>query len=169
MMRILTIIAAATSCIAASAAAAEDRAAETEIGALRGAFVEAVARGDFAALGALLAEGAVLVQPGTAEWEAMRAAAGGAPYPPGAAMEIRPLEVKVIDDQWAFEFGTTRIAYADPASGERREVRDTYLIVLRNDGDGWGPYREVASASPPPGGWPDGPEPDAPETDAESQ
>ncbi len=34
------------------------------------------------------------------------------------------------------------------------QLRDTYLILFRNTGDGWKAFREVASSSPPPGGWP---------------
>ncbi len=44
--------------------------------------------------------------------------------------------------------------YTPEARVTAQQLRDTYLVLFRNTGDGWKVYREVASAAPPPSGWP---------------
>ena len=72
----------------------------------------------------------------------------------GARIKIRPIELVALSSEWAYEFGTSTTTYTPPGATEPVKLRDTYLILLRNTGDGWKAYREVASASPPPSGWP---------------
>jgi hypothetical protein len=95
-----------------------------------------------------------MVRPGSPDWEAMSAAAGGAPFPRGAKIDIKPIEVVVLNKEWAYEFGTSITTYTPEGADGVQQLRDTYLILLRNSGDGWKAYREVASSSPPPNGWP---------------
>lgn len=154
-MAILLPALAACSDAEQSVAAPVDRvAAAGEIDALREQFQRAVAEGDMATLGAIVTTDAILLQPGSAEWKKMQATAGGAPFPPGATIKITPFQTTVIDAEWAFERGASLVTYPDPESGDEIELRDAYLIIFRNDGDGWRLYREVASASVPPEGWP---------------
>jgi ketosteroid isomerase-like protein len=122
---------------------------------LRSAYESAVASGDLSAFAPLIAEGAVMVRPGAVDWTAMAADAGGAPFPPGATIAIRPIEVIALSSEWAYEFGTSTTTYTPQGAGVPVKLRDTYLILLRNTGDGWKAYREVASSAPPPGGWPE--------------
>jgi ketosteroid isomerase-like protein len=127
-----------------------------EIDKLRSAYETAVASGRIEAMFPLLAEGAVMVHPGAADWKAMEAAASGAPFPVGARIAIRPIEVVTLSEEWAYEFGTSTTTYTPPGSKEIAQLRDTYLILFRKTAEGWKAYREVASSSPPPGGWPGG-------------
>jgi ketosteroid isomerase-like protein len=126
----------------------------SQIDELRSAYEAAVATGSLQAMTALLADGAVMVRPGGQDWDAMAAAASGAPFPPGARIAIKPLEVVVLNDEWAYEFGTAVTTYTPDGEDTERRLRDTYLILFRNTGSGWKAFREVASSSPPPGGWP---------------
>lgn len=134
--------------------AAEQASIKAEIDALRSAYESAVASGNPATLTPLLANGAVMVHPGAPDWNAMAAAAKGAPFPPGAKIDIRPVEVVALDREWAYEFGSSITTYTPAGSDTPQQLRDTYLVLFRNTGDGWKAYREVASAAPPPGGWP---------------
>lgn len=134
--------------------AAERASIESEIDKLRSAYETAVASGNPATMGPLLADGAVMVRPGAPDWDAMAAAAKGAPYPPGAKITITPREFVALNREWAYEFGTSITTYTPEGADTPQQLRDTYLIVFRNTGDGWKAYREVASAAPPPGGWP---------------
>ena len=127
---------------------------KAEIDKLRTDYEAAVAAGDITAMLPLLADGAVMVHPGSPEWVAMAAAAQGLPFPPGAVIDIRPIEVVGLNDEWGYEFGTATTTYTPPGSAETTHLHDTYLLLLRNSGDGWKAYREVASSGPPPGGWP---------------
>ncbi|MEX0734350.1 MAG: nuclear transport factor 2 family protein [Steroidobacteraceae bacterium] len=133
---------------------AEQATIRAEIDKLRAAYEAAVASGTPETMGSLLADGAVMVQPGAPDWNAMAAAAKGAPFPPGATITIKPAEVVALNREWAYEFGTSITTYTPVGTVTPQRLRDTYLIVFRNTGDGWKAYREVASAAPPPGGWP---------------
>ena len=135
-------------------AAVEPLAFRAEIDKLRSEYETAVAAGDSNALAAVLADGAVMVRPGAPDWNAMAAAASGAPFPPGAKIAISPIEVVALSKEWAYEFGTATTTYMPEDSENVLELRDTYLILFRNTGKGWQAYREVASSAPPPGGWP---------------
>jgi len=125
-----------------------------EIDKLRSDYEAAVASGDANAIAALLADGALMVRPGGPDWDAMAAAASGAPFPPGAKIKITPIEVVSLSNEWAYEFGTATTTYLPEGSDRVLELRDTYLILFRNTGKGWRAYREVASSAPPPSGWP---------------
>ena len=73
----------------------------------------------------------------------------------GASIHIRPIEVVRLTEEWGYEFGAATTTYTPWSSEEVTRLHDTYLLLLRNTGDGWKAYREVASSSPPPGGcWP---------------
>ena len=134
--------------------AAEQTAIRAEIDRLRSAYETAVASGNPQKLTPLLAEGAVMVRPGAPDWNAMAAAAKGAPFPPGATIAIKPIEVVALNREWAYEFGTSLTTYTPEGADTPQQLRDTYLVVFRNTGDGWKAYREVASAAAPQGGWP---------------
>jgi ketosteroid isomerase-like protein len=122
---------------------------------LRADYESAVASGRIETLLPLLADGAVMVHPGAADWRAMAVAARGAPFPPGANISILPMEVVAFNNEWAYEFGTATTTYTPRGSSQPVQLRDTYLILFRNTGDGWKAYREVACSNSPPGGWPD--------------
>ncbi|WDI30806.1 nuclear transport factor 2 family protein [Hyphococcus flavus] len=129
-------------------------AALEEINAVRAQFEKVIADGDMAALGALVYPSTIMVQPGSADWKAMQENAGGAPFAPGATIKITPLETVIMNAEWAYDYGASVVTYPDPSTGDEIVLRDTYLLILKNEGDGWKPFREVASATPPPGGWP---------------
>ncbi len=129
-------------------------AAMAEIDTLRTQFEKAVSDYDMAALGGLVSPQAVLLQPGSADWKAMQALANGAPFPMGAEIHITPFETVIINAEWAYERGASNVTYPDPETGDEIVLRDAYLLIFRNKGDGWRVHREVASASEPPEGWP---------------
>ena len=89
-----------------------------EIDKLRSEYETAVASGDSKALAAVLADGAVMVRPGGPDWDAMAAAASGAPFPPGAKIAITPIEVVALSKEWAYEFGTATTTYMREGSGQ---------------------------------------------------
>ena len=119
------------------------------IDTLRSAYEETVASGNFEKMGAMLAQGAVMVPPGGPQWDSLFAASER-PFPPGATIDITPIEVRVLSQEWAFEFGNSTVKYKPKGAEEARSLKDTYLVVFRNTGDGWKLYREVASSNLPP-------------------
>jgi ketosteroid isomerase-like protein len=121
---------------------------------LRADYEAAVASGSPSAVIPLLADGAVMVRPGGPDWDAMATSASGTPFPLGARIAITPIEVVAMSEEWAYEFGTAITTYRPEGAEEERQLRDTYLLLFRNTGNGWKAFREVASSFPPPGGWP---------------
>ncbi len=134
---------------AAQPAAVDTIAVKAAIDTLRSAFEEAVATGNFANMGAMLAEGAVMVRPGGSQWDSLFASSE-LPFPPGAKIAIRPIEVRVLNQEWAYEFGNSTVTYTPKGAAAPASLTDTYLIIFRNAGDGWKVYREVASSNLPP-------------------
>ena len=131
-----------------------DAAAETEqIDQLREDFTAAIAAQDFAALAALSNPEFEQTLPGGPEHLAMYGSAAG-PLPPGYRLDITPKEIVVIDEEWAYEYGTTIVSYQPDDADLPQRIPNTYLMILRKHEGHWTPYREVASASAPPGGWP---------------
>ena len=149
-----TAPAATTPPEASTYASAQADTIKAEIDKLRSAYEAAVAAGDANAMSSLLADDAVMVPPAAPEWEAMAAVASGLPFPPGAKIAIRPIEVVALSKEWAYEFGTATTTYTPRDSQEAVQLHDTYLVLFRNTSNGWKVYREVASSGPPPGGWP---------------
>ena len=92
---------------------------KAEIDKLRTNYEAAVATGDIDAFLPLLADGAAMVRPGSPEWEAMAAAAQGLPFPPGASIHIRPIEVVRLTEEWGYEFGAATTTYTPPRVPKR--------------------------------------------------
>ena len=124
-------------------------AVRADIDKLRSAYEEAVRSGNFENMGTMLAQGAVMVPPGGPQWDSLFAASE-LPFPPGATIDITPIEVRVLNQEWAYEFGNSTVKYTPKGADKAWSLKDTYLIVFRNTGDGWKLYREVASSNLPP-------------------
>jgi uncharacterized protein (TIGR02246 family) len=129
--------------------AADTAAVRAAIDNLRSAYEEAVASGNFENMATGLAEGAVMVPPGGPQWDSLFAASQ-LPFPPGATIDITPIEVRILSEDWAYEFGTSTVTYTPEGAEEARMLNDTYLVVFRKTDDGWKLYREVASSNLPP-------------------
>lgn len=123
-------------------------AVQAAIDTLRNAYEQAVATGNFSNMGAMLAEGAVMVPPGGAQWDSLFASSD-LPWPPGATIDITPIETRVLNHQWAYEFGNAVVKYTPKGATAAQSLKDTYLIIFHNTGDGWKVFREVASSNVP--------------------
>jgi len=130
-------------------AAVDTAAVGASIDDLRSAYEEAVASGNFENMALFLAEGAVMVPPGGPQWDSLFAASE-LPFPPGATIDITPIEVRVLSEDWAYEFGTSTVTYTPEGATKALMLKDTYLVIFRNTDDGWKLYREVASSNLPP-------------------
>jgi uncharacterized protein (TIGR02246 family) len=129
-------------------AAVDTAAVRAAIDDLRSAYEEAVASGNFENMAKGLAEGAVMVPPGGPQWDSLFAASE-LPFPPGSTIDITPIEVRVLSEDWAYEFGTSTVTYTPEGATKALMLKDTYLVIFRNTDDGWKLYREVASSNLP--------------------
>ena len=134
---------------ASQVAAVDTAAVVATIDSLRALYEQTVATGDFETMAGMLADGAVMVGPGGPQWDSLRAASEF-PWPPGATLDISPIETVVLSEEWAYDFGTSIATYTPDGASEPRTLHDTYLLLLRNTQDGWKLYREVASPDHPP-------------------
>lgn len=132
------------------AAAIDTAAVMAGIDSLRSGYAQAVAEEDWQALAGMVTGDARIVGAGTAAWDSLRAAAGDAPFPPGATLEIQPRETRILAEDWAYEMGTGTVTWTPEGADEPRTVRHTFLVILHRTAEGWKVHREVASARPLP-------------------
>ena len=109
----------------------------------------AYAKGDAELYASTLTRDAIVSNPGAppvAGREALKTAFKSRPaLPPGATFEVDPTEIKIINDEWAYAFGTDTLTI--PNSGTEPHVRTmTFMVLLRKTPDGWKTFREVISA-----------------------
>lgn len=119
------------------------------VDSLRAAYQRRVAEDDYGRLAELVSEDALMVGAGGAGWDAVRDAAGDAPFPPGATLEVDPRETRVLAEDWVYELGSATLTWTPEGSDQALEARDTYLILLHRTDDGWKVHREVASSNRP--------------------
>ncbi len=67
--------------------------------------------------------------------------------PPGADFKINPLEIKVINEDWAYVFGVDSLTMTPLGYTVPQKQTFTFLVLLRKTADGWKNYREVLSAN----------------------
>ena len=118
------------------------------IDSLRARFEAGVATGDMESLGSVVASDVIAVGPDGPAWDSLRAASDS-PWPPGTTLDITPLELRVLSDEWAYELGTSVATWTPPGSNETRTLRDMYLVLFRKTPEGWKLYREVATSDLP--------------------
>ena len=143
---------------AMESSAVDTAAALAGIDSLRSAYQEAVAAGDWQRLGGLATPDLVAVNAGGSAWDAVLAASdeAGTPFPPGATLEIRPRETRVLAEDWAYEIGTGTVTWTPEGTDSARTASDSYLVLLHRTAEGWKVHREVASSRPLPEGGEDG-------------
>lgn len=69
------------------------------------------------------------------------------PLPPGADFKINPLEIKVINADWAYAFGVDSLTITPVGYTIPQKQTFTFLVLLRKTAYGWKNYREVLSAN----------------------
>lgn len=129
-------------------AAVDTAAVMAAIDSLRESFEQAVADGDWQRLQSLAVEDLVMILPGGATWDTITTASAG-PYPAGAEKEINPIEVRILDEDWVYELGTSSVTWIPEGADEERTVRYSYLVLHHLTPQGWKVYREVASSRLP--------------------
>lgn len=120
---------------------------------MRADFEAAVAAGDFEQQASFYTSDAIYSPPGTAYVQgrdSIRALLESA-TPPGATLDIRPLETRFIGDDWLYEMGVGTFSFTPEGASEPREVSSTYLVLFKRTSDGWRIHREVLSSNGAPG------------------
>ena len=96
-----------------------------------------------------LADDAIVSMPGTTPVRG-RAALKAAfesrpPLPAGATFEVNPTELEIINDEWAYAFGTDTLTL--PEQGGSPIIHTiTFMVLIRRTSEGWKTFREVVSA-----------------------
>lgn len=129
------------------------RAVMATLDSMRADFEAAVAAGDFEEQASFYTSDAIYSPPGTAYVQgrdSIRALLEKT-TPPGATLEIRPLETRFIGDDWLYEMGIGTLSFTPEGSEGPRRVSSTYLALFRSTPDGWRIHREVLSPNAAPG------------------
>ena len=136
-------------------AAVDTAAIHSKLDSLRSAFEEAYSAGDFETVASVVHPNMVYSPPGRPPIQGRDSivAYDQKMRPPGASIDIEPIEVRILTGEWAYEIGTSTIRYTPEGADAPRSMEATYLVVLRKTPDGWKTYRESLSTNqPPPGG-----------------
>ena len=72
--------------------------------------------------------------------------------PPGATINNKPIDFRVLSAEWVYELGTAAVTFPPEGAGEPQSVANTYLAIFRKTPEGWKAYRESISSNQPPGG-----------------
>ncbi len=108
----------------------------------------AYAQNDAELYASTLTEDAIISMPGAPPVrgrEALKAAFESRPQlPPGATFEVDATELEIINDGWAYAFGTDTLTIP---SGESGPIVGTitFMVLLRKTPEGWKTFREVLS------------------------
>lgn len=118
-----------------------------ELDEMRNAYMAMVESGDYSAMQEMGHPDFMAVGPTGPEWDELRSyAPENGPYPVGARLMISPMETIIINEEWAYEMGKSQMNYTPEGADEAMILHDTYLMLFRNEGDGWKLYREVATS-----------------------
>lgn len=98
-----------------------------------------------------LADDAIVSMPGTTPVRG-RAALKAAfesrpPLPAGATFEVNPTEFEIINDDWAYAFGTDTLTLPAGEGGSPIVQTMTFMVLIRRTSEGWKTFREVVSAN----------------------
>ena len=98
-----------------------------------------------------LADDAIVSMPGTTPVRG-RAALKAAfesrpPLPAGATFEVNPAELEIINDEWAYAFGTDTLTLPAEQGGSPIIHTMTFMVLIRRTSEGWKTFREVLSAN----------------------
>lgn len=130
-------------------AKSERPAASAAIDSTRAAFEQAVADRDFETQAGIYTSDAILSVTGsgvTQGRDSIRALLERT-TPPGATLEIRPLESRSLGEDWRYELGTSVLTFTPEGADGEQSVESTYMVLLRQTPDGWKVHREVLSAN----------------------
>ena len=71
------------------------------------------------------------------------------PPPPGGAIKINPIEIKILSKEWVYIFGIDSLKYTPPGAKKQIVETSTFFVLVRKTGEGWQTYREILSPNQP--------------------
>ena len=111
------------------------------------AFMNAVKESDGETIGKLVTSDAIILPPGSDDWQMMYAESKNqGPFPYDSILMF-PKETVLVSDSVAYDFGVSHVYYTNN-DGNVVELKDSFLVILKKDRDGtWRLHREVASST----------------------
>lgn len=119
---------------------------------LRTAFLDAYEAGDAKTIASLWAEDGVTSGPGTSPVQgrdSIRALIERDPALGEATAEISPLDVRVLDRDWAYDLGVLTVQFTPEGTNQQQTVEISYLALIHRTPGGWKFYREVYNLNQP--------------------
>lgn len=132
--------------------AVDTAAIKADLDSVRSAYVEAYNAGDFKTTADVPHPNMIYSPPGRPPIRGRDSivAYERASRPPGATIDLQPIETRVLSGEWVYEIGTSTIRYTPEGADSPRSMEATYLAIFRKTPDGWKTYRESISANGPP-------------------
>jgi hypothetical protein len=112
---------------------------------LRDQFELAIKEGRYGDLQPLAATEIKTVGAGGEGWDEMRRLGQERGMFPYDSLVMSPTETVLLSDSMAYDWGTSKVYYTNEA-GEVVELQDSFLVLLKKEGDDWKLFREVASS-----------------------
>jgi len=121
--------------------AAELKAIET----VRAEFSLALKEGRYEDIGKWSTADIKTVRPGGAGWNEMFAIGQERGRFPYDSIIMQPTETYLVNDSMAYDMGNSRVYYTN-REGEKVELRNTFLAILKKENGQWKLHREVGSS-----------------------
>lgn len=135
--------------------AVDTAAVEAAFDSMRSAFEAAVKAGDFDRQAAVYADDAIYsppMAPPARGRDSIRAVLQRT-TPPGATLDIQPMDLTILGPDRAYEYGIGTLTFTPPGADQPVSMESTYFALFRRTADGWKITREVLNMNaPPPGG-----------------
>lgn len=136
-------------------AAVDTAAIEATFDSLRAGFEEAVEAGDFDRQAAIYTADAVYsppLAPPVRGRDSIRAVLEQT-TPPGATLDIQPMDLRILGPDRVYEFGTSTLTFTPEGAEQPVSMNSTYFALFHRTDGGWRITREALSLNqPPPGG-----------------
>lgn len=133
-------------------AAVDTTAILSSMDSMRSVFQEAVRAGDFQTQADVYTPDAVYSHPGLPPVQGRDSIRSVLERntPPGASLEIEPMDLRILGPDWLYEFGTATLSFTPEGAEEAVRMGTTYLAVFHRTEAGWKIAREALSANQPP-------------------
>lgn len=135
-------------------AAVDTASIEAAFESMRTSFEAAVKAGDSERQAAIYTEDAIYsppMEPPVRGRDSIRAALERT-TPPGATLEIRPIDLTILGPDRVYEYGVATLTFTPPGADEPASMSSTYFALFRRTADGWRIAREVLNLNQPPPG-----------------
>ncbi len=117
-----------------------------EIENLRDSFSLTLKEGRYEDIGKWVSSDVKIIGPGGSGWNKMYELGKERGRFPYDSIIMKPKETYIMNDTMAYDWGTSSVFYTDEA-GKTKELRNSFLVILKKENGKWKLHREVGSST----------------------